>query len=547
MTNTKEVPNIQDLLFKSGIINQNQLARAMASSIRTGESIGQILVRDSIVSEENMRTVVLAHGLIHENLITVELAIDVIFKSVVEEVSLEEAFQRLGVTPDFHLVTARLSQILRESQVVPEEDLDAALEATYSSGLPLGRVLVIRKVIPEAVAYAALSAQIYIREGRITSQQAIEGLKWAAEKKIPLEQALSDLKIIPHSRIEPLRLGELLVACDLVSEIDLLSAVEKRLGTDLPIGQILLRHNLITPGLLRKALSLQDLANNQGKNPAEIVSLLKEASNQDLEQDEREALEQTIPPGSYHKSTMSLSDSPKAFGLYRNEDWAKTVQDLTLEKQNLAFKVVKQEEEMKHRLARELHDTVIADLMMLKRYLGGDKKLTNDEIVEIVDHITMQLRDVCSDFAPRNFKEWGLTMCLRDVLERMEQRSGIKTQFFCDFNLPDLPDPVGLHIYRIIQEGLNNIEKSSGATSVQVKIESPQEKYFRFTLTDNGKGFDVSELDKDKDDMSPEHGGMGLGGMQERADLIRCFYNTSFKIDSEIGKGSTVTLEIELP
>lgn len=229
MTNTKEVPSIQDLLFKSGIINQNQLARAMASSIRTGESISQILIRDRIVSEENMRTVALTHGLIHENLISVELAIDVIFKSVVEEVNLEEAFSRLGVTPDFHLVTARLSQLLRESAVVPESDLDTALEATYSSGLPLGRVLVIRKVIPEAVAYAALSAQIYIKEDRITSHQAIEALKLASEKKIPLEQALQELQFIPHSRLEPLRLGELLVAADLVSEIDLLSAVEKDL------------------------------------------------------------------------------------------------------------------------------------------------------------------------------------------------------------------------------------------------------------------------------------------------------------------------------
>ncbi|HMO23943.1 MAG TPA: hypothetical protein PKC98_23505, partial [Candidatus Melainabacteria bacterium] len=80
-------------------------------------------------------------------------------------------------------------------------------------------------------------------------------------------------------------------------------------------------------------------------------------------------------------------------------------------------------------------DTVIADLMMLKRYLTGDKKMNNEDIIEIVDHITMQLRDVCSDFAPRNFKEWGLAMCLRDILERMGQRTGIRTAFICEFSL----------------------------------------------------------------------------------------------------------------
>ena len=343
--------------------------------------------------------------------------------------------------------------------------------------------------------------------------------------------------------MEPLRLGELLVAADLVSEIDLLSAVEKRLGTELPIGQILLRHNLISPPLLRKALELQDLVNNQGINPHEVVTLLKKASTEDLEEFSQGPYDETIPPGTYMRSPGGVLTN--AFGISRDEDWVRTVQDLTLEKQNLAFKVVKQEEEMKNRLARELHDTVIADLMMLKRYLGGDKKLTNEEIIEIVDHITMQLRDVCSDFAPRNFKEWGLVMCVKDIMERMEARTGIKTSVICEFNLPELPDPVGLHIYRIIQEGLTNVEKSSGASFVQLLVENPEEKVLRFTLLDNGRGFDPSLMEK-TEEVSPEHGGMGLGGMQERADLIRCFYNTSFNVISEPGKGSSITLEIEL-
>lgn len=545
MTQTRQIPNIQDLLFKSGIITQNQLARAMATSARTGESISNILIHDKIVSEETMRTAVLTHGLIHENLISVELATDVIFKSVVEEINLEEAFRRMGVTPDFHLVTARLSQILRESGVVGEAELDTSIEASYSSGLPLGRVLVIRNVIPEAVAYAALSAHMYLKEGKITAQQAIEGLKLSAQRHISMDHALKELTFMPRARMEPLRLGELLVAADLVSEIDLLSAVEKRLGEDLPIGQILLRHNLISNSLLQKALKLQDMVNNHGKNPSEILAILKEASEND--QDDIGVETSEVMPISFEDQASTHPHLPgNHYALNKSEDWMRTVQELTLEKQNLAFKVVNQQEEMKYRLARELHDTVIADLMMLKRYLGGDKKLSQEEIVEIVDHVIMQLRDICSDFAPRNFKEWGLVMCLRDVLERMSQRTGINTSFSCEFTLPELPDPVALHIYRIIQEGLNNIEKYSGATSVHVVIEKPREKVLRFILMDNGRGFDVGEEKAEEDERSADFGGMGLGGMQERADLIRCFYNTTFNLVSEPGKGSIITLEIEL-
>lgn len=200
---------------------------------------------------------------------------------------------------------------------------------------------------------------------------------------------------------------------------------------------------------------------------------------------------------------------------------------------------------MKYRLARELHDTIIADLMMLKRYLGGDRKLSNEETIEIVDHIVMQLRDICSDFAPRNFKEWGLKMTLKDTLDRMSERTGIQSTFLCEFEIPELPDPVGLHTYRIIQEGLNNVEKYSGASEVSLLIERPKEKTLRFRLSDNGKGFSTQETGATRR-TGTDVGGMGMGGMKERADLIRCFFPTSLSVDSSPGHGSTVTIEIEL-
>ncbi|MBZ0185615.1 MAG: hypothetical protein K8F91_05125, partial [Candidatus Obscuribacterales bacterium] len=246
----------------------------------------------------------------------------------------------------------------------------------------------------------------------------------------------------------------------------------------------------------------------------------------------------------FRPETANIDEPERAFGIYKKEDWMRTIQELTLEKQNLAFKVVSQQEEMKYRLARELHDTIIADLMMLKRYLGGDKKLSIEETIEIVEHIILQLRDICSDFAPRNFKEWGLMMCLKDMLERMGERTGVMTSFKCDFEPPELPDPVGLHIYRIVQEGLNNVEKYSGATQVALQIESPREKFLRFSLFDNGKGFDP--IAGDNESTGSEGGGMGMGGMKERADLIRCFYSTSLLVDSTPGRGSMITLELEL-
>ncbi len=540
---------VADLLYRAQVISQDQLARAVATSIRTKESIAKALVKNG-TSAEVVRTGTLAHSLFIDNLIVLDMAIDAVRKSVEERVNLEESLERLGWKTDYRLIVGRLCQLLTDSGTVSEADINNAVEASTASGLPLGRVLVVRRVVPEALVYAALTGQVLIKEGRITAEQAIAGLKLATKQQSSMELALSQLGALPMERKDPIRLGELLSAAGMVSEIDLLSAVEKGMGHDVPIGQVLLKHGLLPQHVLDKALTLQFMVNNRSLTPNDAIAQLQRITRTPREepaQDTARGIDHNYRNSSRTALNDDYSEAPdpnKIMGLYKKEDWMRTIQELTLEKQNLAYKVVSQQEEMKYRLARELHDTIIADLMMLKRYLGGDRKLSTDETIEIVDHIVMQLRDICSDFAPRNFKEWGLKMTLKDTLDRMSERTGIQSTFLCEFEIPELPDPVGLHTYRIIQEGLNNVEKYSGASEVSLIIERPREKSLRFRLSDNGKGFTTEGNSSPR--RTGDSGGMGMGGMKERADLIRCFFPTSLSVDSSPGHGSTVTLEIDL-
>ncbi len=96
-----------------------------------------------------------------------------------------------------------------------------------------------------------------------------------------------------------------------------------------------------------------------------------------------------------------------------------SVQNLMLEKENLIFKVLNQQEILKNELARSLHDTVLADLLMLKRHLRGDQELSKEQILETIDEIAQQLRDICNECAPRNLHDWGLKTSLQDMLQRI--------------------------------------------------------------------------------------------------------------------------------
>jgi signal transduction histidine kinase len=179
--------------------------------------------------------------------------------------------------------------------------------------------------------------------------------------------------------------------------------------------------------------------------------------------------------------------------------------------------------------------------MSLKRSLGGDKALGNEEVGLILDQISARLREICHDLAPRDLKDWGLQTVIEDLVERLAQRTGADCSFICDGELPELPYQVQLHIYRIVQESLNNIEKYAQATKIVVKFEVTSAA-IKLTLRDNGRGFTSA----DGEVRSKKEGGTGLSGIKERTEMIRCFFPARLLVVSKPGKGSVTTLEVRI-
>src|SRR6202034_2777836 len=123
---------------------------------------------------------------------------------------------------------------------------------------------------------AALTAQVLIREQRLTRKHAIEVVKEAAGRMSSGPVAIRDGRRIEGSE-EKLRLGELLIGAGLVSEIDLISAVERAIVAEQPIGQILIQAGLIDQHTLSLTLDLQSKVNTRALAPNEGIRLLKEA------------------------------------------------------------------------------------------------------------------------------------------------------------------------------------------------------------------------------------------------------------------------------
>jgi signal transduction histidine kinase len=234
------------------------------------------------------------------------------------------------------------------------------------------------------------------------------------------------------------------------------------------------------------------------------------------------------------QSTASLGGSDDA-------RLARSIEQLLIEREGLAQKVVIQQEEIQKRIARDLHDAVISDVMALKRNISSAKPVAAEDTLAALEVIVRKLREICYDLSPRDLSDWGLATVVDDMLDQIAQRTGIDCVLNCDIEIPVMPAAVLLHVYRIIQESLNNAEKYAEPSRVVVTL-GLRGSIFVITIQDNGKGFET--------DAGPEKsgraGGYGMGSLKERADLIRCFYPTRFSLNSAPGKGTLVRLEINL-
>ncbi|MBZ0187306.1 MAG: hypothetical protein K8F91_13750, partial [Candidatus Obscuribacterales bacterium] len=135
---------IGDLLVKSELVSQGQFADAMPISLTTGLPVGRVLVGSSYLKEAHFKAAVAAQSLIRENLLHLDLALGALNLVGKYDVSLDEALKRLGWRSEYYETTNRLGDLLVDAGLVSVDKVNECLDDCFTSGLPLGRVLVMR-------------------------------------------------------------------------------------------------------------------------------------------------------------------------------------------------------------------------------------------------------------------------------------------------------------------------------------------------------------------------------------------------------------------
>lgn len=211
----------------------------------------------------------------------------------------------------------------------------------------------------------------------------------------------------------------------------------------------------------------------------------------------------------------------------------------------IASAISAQEEERK-RIAREIHDgpaqtlaSLVFRIEIIQKLMDIDQEKARDELDRLKDALRLSLNDVRKiiyDLRPLVIEEEGLSTALEKYIDTWEEKSKISSQFSWKARKDErFPYEVENTLFRIVQESLTNVAKYSEATFVKVVLER-ESSGCRIMVEDNGKGFDLSQLDQN----SKARPRFGLAGMRERVQLL----GGIFSIDSAPEAGTKISISL---
>lgn len=204
---------------------------------------------------------------------------------------------------------------------------------------------------------------------------------------------------------------------------------------------------------------------------------------------------------------------------------------------HLSSKLINAEEQERRRIASELHDDFSQRLAVLSLGLENVDEATPSsltdvhkrlqELVRSTSELSTDLHTLSHQLHSSTLESLGLVPAVAALCKEFATNQGIRV----DFTSTEIPRSIypdtALCVFRIVQEGLRNLKKYSGAEGAKVNLEMAAER-LEITVRDEGCGFDLHGLHKNE--------GLGIRSMEERARSL----GGKFEIHSESGKGTTL-------
>jgi PAS domain S-box-containing protein len=206
------------------------------------------------------------------------------------------------------------------------------------------------------------------------------------------------------------------------------------------------------------------------------------------------------------------------------------------------FQLIASQEAERERIARELHDSLGQDLLLIKNRVQlemGRTKLPDDlreelqDISNLASQAITEVRQISHGLHPHQLELLGLTRALRALIDSAGEAGAMAISGRFDSVDDVFPSAAATNLYRIVQESLNNILKHSRAKTARVTLERDVHEVL-LKIEDDGCGFKTGQ-DGDR------RNGLGLKNIAERVRML----GGKIILDSQPDRG--VHMEITIP
>ena len=211
--------------------------------------------------------------------------------------------------------------------------------------------------------------------------------------------------------------------------------------------------------------------------------------------------------------------------------------------------ILKRLEDERQRIAANLHDSLGQVLLAIKNQTllalqrPPDDSAVRQRLGEIsgaTSQALEEVRQITHGLRPYQLDRLGLTQALRATVSRASANSQILFASRVEDIDAVFDKDSEIHVYRIVQEAINNVLKHSGATEAAVVIKKRTTNALTssvsISIRDNGRGFDVAAMSASQSNDL----GYGLSGIADRVRIL----GGHTAIDSRPGGGASLNIEI---
>jgi len=204
-------------------------------------------------------------------------------------------------------------------------------------------------------------------------------------------------------------------------------------------------------------------------------------------------------------------------------------------------RVVSAQEDERRRIARELHDALGQLLTGLSVQIRSVEELASAgdvaerlaDVRALSERIIGEVENLAHQLRPPALDELGFVAAVEGHVGTFAKTHGIDVALHVGSLSRRLPSEVEVALYRIVQEGLTNIARHSGAKSVSILVDE-RPNAVRLVVEDDGRGFDTASVDTAQR--------LGVSGIHERAALL----GGSASVESSPGGGTAVYVTLPL-